>query len=95
MNKWFPFSTLIAGLVLGCYVQSAQAEGNPAAGKKKSATCVACHNADGNSTNPAWPKLAGQHANYLVSQLKAFKQGPTGPRNDPVMYGMVQNLSDK
>lgn len=61
------------------------------AGKDKSTTCVACHGADGNSTNAIWPKLAGQHANYLVKQINDFR---SGVREDAVMKGMVAALSD-
>ncbi len=49
--------------------------GNAEAGKTKSATCAACHGADGNSVNPEWPKLAAQHESYIVKQLTNFKAG--------------------
>jgi len=62
------------------------------AGKTKSAVCAACHGADGNSTNAAWPSLAGQHASYIYKQLKDFKEGR---RNDATMIGMVALLNDE
>ncbi|MGD2170608.1 MAG: c-type cytochrome [Gammaproteobacteria bacterium] len=62
------------------------------AGKAKSATCAACHGADGNSTNPIWPSLAGQHASYIYKQLTDFK---AGRRNNPTMTGMVATLNDE
>ncbi len=49
--------------------------GNADAGQGKAAACAACHNADGNSVNAIWPKLAGQNEAYLVKQLKDFKKG--------------------
>ena len=61
------------------------------AGKEKSAVCAACHGADGNSTNAAWPSLAGQHASYIYKQLVDFKQGH---RADATMIGMVALLND-
>jgi cytochrome c553 len=70
----------------------AMAAGDPAAGKSKSATCTACHGADGNSTNPQWPKLAGQHEGYLYKQLKDYK---SGNRVNATMQGMVAALSDQ
>jgi len=70
----------------------AYAAGDAAAGKAKSAVCAACHGADGNSTNPLWPNLAGQHAPYLVKQLKDFK---SGARKDPVMAPMAAPLSEQ
>ena len=71
---------------------NAAAAGDAAAGKTKAAVCAACHGPDGNSTNPLWPKLAGQHAPYLVKQLKDFK---AGKRTDPIMAPMAAPLSDQ
>lgn len=36
--------------------------------------CAACHGAEGISTNPNWPNLAGQHPAYLLKQLNDYKQ---------------------
>ncbi len=69
------------------------AKSDIAAGEQKSIVCAACHGAKGISTNPIWPNLAGQHASYLVKQLKDFKSGKK--RYDPSMAGMVANLSEK
>lgn len=71
---------------------NATAAGDAAAGKSKAATCAACHGPDGNSTNPLWPNLAGQHAAYLEKQMKAFK---SGERKDPLMSPMAAPLSDQ
>jgi len=70
----------------------AYAAGDAAAGKAKAAVCGACHGADGNSVNPMWPKLAGQHAPYLVKQLKDFK---AGNRKNPLMSPQAAALSDQ
>jgi len=64
--------------------------GDVKAGQEKSAMCVACHGADGNSLVTMYPKLAGQSANYIAKQLADFK---SGARVDPVMVGMVAALS--
>lgn len=61
------------------------------AGKAKSVVCGACHGADGNSSNPVWPSLAGQHATYTYKQLMDFKQGK---RVNAQMTAMVANLSE-
>ncbi len=53
--------------------------------------CAACHGADGNSTTPAYPKLAQQHPQYLVKQLQEFK---AGKRNNAIMMGFAAGLSD-
>ena len=62
-----------------------------AAGKAKSATCAACHGANGKSVIPMYPHLAGQQEQYLLKQLKDFK---SKKRNDPVMSAMAIPLSD-
>ena len=69
---------------------AALAAGDATAGKTKSVSCAACHNADGNSTNPAYPKLAGQGADYLLKQLQEFK---AGVRVNAIMAGMAAPLS--
>jgi cytochrome c553 len=53
--------------------------------------CVACHAADGNATIAENPKLAQQHPEYLVKQLKEFKEGK---RENAVMKGFASALSD-
>lgn len=70
--------------------QKAPATGDAAKGKEKSATCAACHGADGNSGNPLWPKLAGQHASYIEKQLMDFHDKK---RNNPTMSPMAAPLS--
>lgn len=65
--------------------------GNADQGKTKSATCAACHGADGNSPVADYPKLAGQHATYLVSTLKAYRDGT---RANAIMQGMAGALTD-
>ncbi len=66
--------------------------GDAAAGKTKARICAGCHGIDGNSTNPQWPKLAGQHETYLVIATKAYQ---SGARNNPMMQPMVAGLSDQ
>jgi cytochrome c553 len=68
------------------------AAGDADAGQAKSAICAACHGADGNSIVPNWPKIAGQHANYLERQLGLIK---SGDRPVPEMAGIVMGLSDQ
>ncbi len=68
------------------------AEGDATAGKTKSAGCSACHGVDGNSVNPAWPSLAGQHPGYTVKQLQNFK---TGTRENATMAPMATLLTEQ
>lgn len=67
-------------------------DGTVQAGAAKAATCTACHGPNGNSTNPQWPRLAGQNAVYVDEQLHLFK---AGVRNNAVMMPMSAMLSDK
>ena len=69
----------------------ALAEGDAAAGQAKSAICAACHGADGNSAVPNWPKLAGQHEDYLARQLRLIK---SGARPVAEMIGITPGISD-
>ena len=82
----------IALTLLVSLVGAANAAGDAAAGKAKSAMCVACHGADGNAPVAIYPKLAGQHSDYIIKQLKEFK---SGARKDPIMMGMVMGLSEQ
>ncbi|MCU7906218.1 MAG: cytochrome c4 [Candidatus Thiodiazotropha sp. (ex Epidulcina cf. delphinae)] len=89
MTKWLVTATI--ALTFG--LSLAQAAGDAEQGKTKSAVCAGCHGADGNSPlNPAWPKLAGQHPQYIEKQIRNFK---TGDRSDPMMSPMAMPLSDQ
>src|ERR1700710_463773 len=71
----------------------ANAAGNIQAGQTKASTvCVACHGLDGNSVNPEWPSLAGQHEKYIAKQIKAFK---AGERTNPLMSPIALTLTDQ
>src|SRR5213080_2001637 len=56
----------------------------------KAQPCAACHGPNGNSTDPQYPKLAGQTARYIYLELKDFKEGR---RHDPQMEPMAKNVS--
>lgn len=64
--------------------------GNPVAGQAKSKPCAACHGADGNSATADFPRLAGQHADYLVKAMKDYK---SGARKNAIMAPQAANLS--
>lgn len=66
--------------------------GDATAGQAKAAACGACHGMDGNSTDPQYPKLAGQSEQYIVRQLENFK---SGKRQNPIMLGMATPLSEQ
>ena len=90
MNKLLYFINFLLLSVFSLNISA----GNVEKGKEKSAACITCHGDAGVSINPAWPKLAGQHASYIASQLYEFRSGPNGKRNNAVMYGIALTLSD-
>jgi cytochrome c553 len=57
---------------------------------KAKEVCAACHGEDGNSIMPDYPKLAGQHRDYLSKALRDYK---SGQRKNPIMAGMVGALT--
>jgi cytochrome c553 len=86
------FRKLVIASALMALASSVFAVGNADAGKAKAQVCFGCHGVNGVSTNPVWPKLAGQHASYVSKQLADFK---AGARKDPVMTSQAVNLSDQ
>ena len=66
--------------------------GDATAGQGKAAVCGACHGIDGNSADPQYPKLAGQHEAYIARQLTNFK---AAKRQNPIMLGMATPLSEQ
>lgn len=68
------------------------ASGDADAGKVKAAACAACHGSNGIGSTDTYPNLAGQHSDYIVKQLKAFK---AGDRKDPLMGSMAAPLSEQ
>jgi cytochrome c553 len=89
---------LIIALIAGAVSLNAFASGDLAKGEAlaKKYNCASCHGADFKTPiDPGYPKLAGQHADYLAHALTAYKRGGKAyGRNNPIMAGMAQPLSD-
>jgi cytochrome c553 len=64
-------------------------QGNPATGKVQSTICATCHGAEGISVASNIPNLAGQHYEYLMEQIIAFRNGT---RKSAVMNMMVRPM---
>lgn len=65
---------------------------DPQAGKQLAQnTCSACHGANGIGIASIYPNLAGQKGDYLIAQLKAFRDGS---RKNPIMSPMAAQLTD-
>lgn len=94
MKTWL--MTVTAASVLATGVAFAADElkpGSAEAGAKKATTiCVACHGPQGNSIVPIWPKLAGQHPEYIQKQLMDFK---ADRRANVQMTPMAKPLTDQ
>ena len=84
-------TALVAALLGACVLSGQVLAGDVAAGKAKAMMCSACHGANGISQIPMYPNLAGQKEQYLVLQLKAFRDGQ---RKNMVMAPMAAALSD-
>ena len=87
MKRLWILAASISGLIVS---NSALPAGSVETGATKAIVCQACHGANGNSTNPEWPSLAGIGADYIAEQLKNFKEGK---RNNPVMMPNALALS--
>src|ERR1700728_870470 len=87
MKRLWILAATISGALIG---NSAMAVGSVENGATKAVICRACHGANGNSSNPEWPSLAGLGADYIAEQLNNFK---TGKRSSPVMTPMTANLT--
>ena len=61
--------------------------------KKTVPACAACHGPTGSGLPAQYPRLGGQHADYIKAQLTAFRQGDR--TNNASMASIAANLSDK
>lgn len=84
MNK------LIIALALSLPFVASTATAAPA----KAPLCAACHGADGMSTIPGYPHLAGQNEQYLVSSLKAYRDKQRNGGQAAIMQAQAMSLSD-
>lgn len=95
------FAVLVLSLCLSSVVVAAESGGakKPDLAKGEqiyTQQCLSCHGAEGNSTAVTYPKLAGQHADYLVKQLSNFKPAKEGEkplRENAIMAGFAAGLS--
>ena len=76
-----------AAMAAGAHAHAANIEAGKAKAKE---VCAACHGEDGNSPVPDYPRLSGQHADYLAKALRDYK---SGLRKNPIMAGFAGALS--
>jgi len=86
---------LIAGVLAALSLASVHAQGEDV-NQMVVTVCSKCHGMDGNAVSPLYPKLAGQHKEYLLAQMKAFRDRS---RKDPdahtSMWGISRLLDDE
>lgn len=90
---------LFVGLYVGLTGFAMAQQGSVEAGQEKAGVCAACHGPNGNSPSDMYPKIAGQHAEYLAKQLMDYRlaaetNGEQG-RANAIMQGQAMNLSDE
>ena len=89
MNMKLPLSALLLALA---WVPPAHATALAAGAAKAKEVCVACHGTDGNSPSPEFPRLAGQHRDYLEKALRDYK---SGARKNAIMAGFAAALTPR
>ncbi|MFK8080320.1 MAG: cytochrome c [Granulosicoccus sp.] len=93
--RFFRAGLLSASMALVVGTPLAQAAGDAAAGEGKAYTCLGCHGVKHYvNTYPSYhvPKIAGQHAEYLVAALQAYR---AKTRSHPTMQANAALLSDQ
>jgi len=86
-------SMLACAILVGFSLPVLAQSGDYRRGLEKSQTCQACHGQTGNeSLMPSYPKLAGQHQDYLAQALRSYRNGS---RSNAIMAGFAASLSDQ
>ena len=92
MTKLPTLPTLIVAATLAAASLPAHAVNIEAGQKFAKEVCVACHGVDGNSANQDYPKIAGQHPDYLAKALRDYQ---SGARNNAIMKGFAGMLKSE
>jgi cytochrome c553 len=81
--------------LLVCLISfSASAEDRVTRGEAKAAICATCHGVDGIALMPAYPNLAGQNEEYLISSMKAYRDKQRQGGMAVIMQMQAAQLSD-
>ncbi len=88
MNRY----AVIALATIAISAPALAAKGDADAGRTKAEACKACHGVAGMSAAPEFPRIAGQHADYLAAVLRHYK---LGKRKNAIMSAQVANLSER
>lgn len=84
---------ILAGAAVALLLSTAAVAGNPARGLEISQVCQSCHGEDGNlALEDDYPIIAGQHFDYLVRSLRAYR---SGERDHAIMSSFARDLTDQ
>ncbi|MDE2165288.1 MAG: cytochrome c4 [Alphaproteobacteria bacterium] len=99
--RWVLGVPLALTLVACNTTSTSQPAGQPSAEQEQSVVegtvhvCTSCHGFNGRSTSPTFPNLAGQQKDYIIAQLKAFRDHTRAdPHAHTYMWGMAATLSN-
>ncbi|EOA02371.1 cytochrome c [Herbaspirillum sp. AP02] len=95
-NKLIALALLAAATLLSQAATAADIANGRALMEKYN--CASCHGKDYTSpTDPAYPKLAGQHEDYIKHALTAYRRGDSAMngRNNAIMSPLAKPLSDR
>ena len=90
-GRWWRPAAAGVAVVAGLAITAGASAQDAKAGRAKAQQCQVCHGANGLSTQPDAPNLAGQPALYLNEQIKAYQ---SGARRHEVMSVMAKTLSE-
>jgi cytochrome c553 len=89
MTMTLRIATLLLALAAAPVAYAADLAAGAAKAKE---VCAACHGMDGNAPTPDYPRLAGQHRDYLEKVLRDYK---SGARKNAIMKGFAAGLSPR
>jgi sulfide dehydrogenase cytochrome subunit len=90
LPRWSLPCSLTLVLALAATAGSALAQ-DPNAARNLAATCFTCHGTDGRSVGGVPPSLAGQNKNYLLQQMRDFRDGK---RPATIMHQHAKGYTD-
>jgi cytochrome c553 len=95
-SAWLMRGSLLAALGLAALAASKASAGEaPPAVADIIHVCSSCHGLRGQSTSSLFPRLAGQQRDYILTQLKAFRDHSRGDQHAKTyMWGMAARLTD-
>ena len=90
-SSFVALSALVSAIALLLAAAPATAADLAAGEKLATERCAACHGKDGNTPiDPSYPRISGQHEDYLVHSLRAYKQDQ---RKHAIMGAQAKLLS--